>query len=162
MIYKTNLSVNSDIDFLVNAKNNWVCRDFLITENEKKNNYIVYCAWKIQEICETKTSINAKFKYWFRDIRIEIAFYYLEKLFLIKTIKEKTKFDKEALKLDSIISEITKKYPDKTIIGCFFVSDKNEFKDMFFQVSKILKNKFILASEEDIYNNIFKYGLSNK
>jgi hypothetical protein len=164
--YKTKISANSDISSLISGENNGVDREYLITEKKTKNNYIIYFAGKIKEcIPSSSLSINAKFQYGYRDARIEIAFFVSGKLFLVKTLRNIKKIDQESLKLDSIITAITNEYQEIEVIGCVLVPEKGNYVEVFQEVSKLLQNKFILLSEDEILTNKTKfftdYGLLN-
>lgn len=148
--YKTKIRMNADIASLLTENANGVCRDYLVTELNNKNNYIIYYAGIIQDYLKPTISVNAKYHYGFRDVRIEIAFCYLNNLFLIKTIKQQTKIDKEALKLDAIIDDIKINMPDLNVIGCLLTDDKESSKHIFIETNKILHNKFCLISAKEI------------
>lgn len=149
--------MNADIESILLNVPNGVNRDYLILDFNNKNNFIIYSAGIIKEMLNIPVVVNAKFNYGFRSAKIEIAFYYKNNLFLIKTVKNDSKIDKEIIKLDTIISEMKKVFPSKNIIGCILVDEKEKTKFLFEEVSKILKNKFILFSIRDILNRDKNY-----
>lgn len=156
LYYNNKIRVNADLLSLTTEKANGVLRDYLVNEINNKNNYIFYFAGLIQDLLKPIISVNAKYKYGFREVRIEIAFFYLDHLFLVKTIKDNTKLDKEALKLDAIIDDIKSKNHNLKIVGYLLVNNKEKFLHTFKEVKKILNNEFYLLSEKVITNKQIK------
>ena len=147
---------NADIFCLLNNVKTGITREYLVINTDDKDNYIIFWAGKIKEACpEVTISINAKFKYGYRNVKIEIAFFNSKSLFLVKALKNPAKLGKEALKLDLIISDLKLQqcYTNETV-GCFLVANKSSFLNDFNEISKSLKNKFIFITENEIINKI--------
>lgn len=144
--------MNSDIDSIITGNPNGISRDYFISELSDKNSYIIYYAGLIRDLLQVSLGVSVKVNYGFRESRIEIAFLFQNKLFLVKIVKQDVKLDKEAIKLDLIIDEIKSRNQNVDIFGCLLVDDIDKFNTVFASASKILKNKFILLSSQDILN----------
>lgn len=148
--YKTKLLTNCELLSII-SKPDWVTRDYLVTDRNSKSQSIIYYAGIIQEFYEDAiVSINTKFKYAFRDARLEIVVYLAKTIYIIKNVTSPVVLDKECLKLDLIISAIKWQHIDLTVVGYILVDDAKKYSHIYNEVNTLLSNEINLLSEEDI------------
>ena len=142
------LITNATIESIINCSPDGLEKNYLVTDDKNKTNRIIHIANQLNKSLDKPVVIEAKYKYGFRSTRIEIAFFD-NALFLLKIVSDFTKTDKEAIKLDSIISKIKSDYSNIMIVGCI-VLDCEYDNDVVNNIKNILKNKFIFINAKTI------------
>lgn len=124
--------------------------------SKKQNDLIITLAGVLSESNYDFVGIECKYLFGKRDKRLEVVFKYDNIIHIVKISKQK-KFDKDAIELDNIISDISQKH-NLSIKGFVLLTD--EFNnDIIESYSKSMQNSIAFLS----YNQfIEKYGIFNK
>jgi len=148
------IKCNSSIASMLNGNNDGVIREYLIPEKNTKvkNELIVLIANKIVNKGKALISLDAKYKFGFRDVRIELALKEQNKLFLFKFVKNYNKIDKECLKLDSVIMDLILNHNNISCAGVVILSNGLVDAGLLNNVKLLLNGKIIFLYPEMILN----------
>lgn len=137
------LITNATVESLIKKTPDGLEKSYLLVDNKNRVNRIIHIANELNKNSNGLLSIEAKYKYGFRNVRIEIAFFD-GALFLIKIVNNFRKIDKESIKLNSIISKMKSDYKNIQIFGCIILDCLCQ-KNIIDNVKKLLTNKFIFV-----------------
>ncbi len=133
-------------------------REYIDSGNasKKQNDLIITLAGILSESNYDFVGIECKYLFGKRDKRLEVVFKYDNIIYIVKISKQK-KFDKDAIELDNIISDISQKH-NISIKGFVLLID--EFNnDIIASYSNSMQNSIAFLS----YNQFKeKYGIFNK
>jgi hypothetical protein len=133
-------------------------REYIDSGNasKKQNDLIITLAGILSESNYDFVGIECKYLFGKRDKRLEVIFKYDNIIYIVKISKQK-KFDKDAIELDNIISDISQKH-NISIKGFVLLID--EFNnDIIESYSNSMQNSITFLS----YNQfIERYGIFNK
>lgn len=142
---------NSTIKSIINGNPDGLEKNYLISKDKSRMNRMIYIVNELKKNLNKPLSIEAKYKYGFRNVRIEIAFFD-ETLFLLKIVSDFRKIDKEAIKLDSIITKIKNEYKSLKVIGCMVLECRYD-ENVISNIKKILNNNFSFIELREIETN---------
>ena len=142
------LITNSTIQSIIKGTPDGIEKSYLVSGRENKLNKIIYVASLLKKGLGNQVAIEAKYNYGFRNIRIEIAFL-KDKLFLLKILSDFKKIDKEAIKIDAIISKMKVDYGNIEIVGCI-VLDCDYKENVIDSVKSILNNNLVFIDIKQI------------
>lgn len=124
--------------------------------SKKQNDLIISLAGILSESNYDFVGIECKYLFGKRDKRLEVVFKYDNIIYIVKISKQK-KFDKDAIELDNIISDISQKH-NISIKGFVLLIDEFH-NDIIESYSKSMQNSIAFLS----YNQFKeKYGIFNK
>ncbi len=133
-------------------------REYIDSGNasKKQNDLIITLAGILSESNYDFVGIECKYLFGKRDKRLEVVFKYDNIIYIVKISKQK-KFDKDAIELDNIISDISQKH-NISIKGFVLLID--EFNnDIIESYSNSMQNSIAFLSYNQFKEN---YGIFNK
>ncbi|APG64638.1 hypothetical protein LPB136_04325 [Tenacibaculum todarodis] len=152
------LNVNANLIDVSNNKDSGKIREYidLGVKSKKQADLIISLAGTISEKENEFVGIETKYLFGKRDKRFEIVFKKDKIINIIKISKQK-KFDKDAIELDIIISDMAERY-NLTVNGIVLLTDHFDLV-LTEKYSTNLKNSIEIVS----YNKFKeKYVISNK
>ena len=151
------INTGADVIKILNGYKSGKFREYILPNisSNRQSDLIISLSHHLNKYSFDFIGIYCKYNYGKRNKRLEIVYCNNNIITIIKISKQK-KFDKDAIELDNIITDITSRN-DQVVIGLLLISDHYQ---------EIIMNNFALKLENKIYikdYKIFKaeYGILN-
>ena len=141
------INTGADVIKILNGYKSGKFREYILPNisSNRQSDLIISLSHHLNKYSFDFIGIYCKYNYGKRNKRLEIVYYNNNKITIIK-ISKKRKFDKDAIELDNIITDIISR-TNQTVIGLLLISD---------HYKKIIMNSFTVSLKNKIYIKDYK------
>ena len=151
------INTGADVIEILKGNESGKDREYILPDisSHKQSDLIISLAHHLKKYRFDFIGIECKYNYGKRNKRLEIVYCNNNKITIIKISKQK-KFDKDAIELDNIVTDIISRN-NQVVIGLLLISDNYQ---------EIIMNSFAMKLKNKVYiknYKIFKeeYGILN-